>query len=266
MTNRKDAVARVRERKSPGRAGIIFCGLIGILLMSTCVRAQETEAIEVSFNKTPSQYKAYAVALGQRLLKPGRERITASGHLAYTENLDKPLPVEIVWQYPLKVRLTQSGTSHVFDMTNADQKALPSRMLAKTIEVLLEDSAEGLLSLRSMTGTTRYLGSGYRLPNAEGKGPGIDIVQTTYANALQDGQAVVKTYWFNSETRLLGFVGYLSAEGDQVDVVIGDWRDVDGEKVPFLIERWENSKLVMRLTLSSATVTAGSKDGMFGGN
>ena len=76
----------------------------------------------------------------------------------------------------------------------------------------------------------------------------------------------MKTYWFNSETKLLGMVGYLSASGDQVDVIIDDWRDVDGEKVPFLIERWENSKLMMRLTLSSATVTAASDDGTFGGN
>ena len=96
--------------------------------------------------------------------------------------------------------------------------------------------------------------------------PAIDIVQTTYADVFRDGKPVVKTYWFDSETKLLGFVGYLSASGEQVDVIMDDWRDVDGEKVPFLIERWVNGKLMMRLTLMSATVTAATDDGMFGGN
>ena len=69
--------------------------------------------MSVSFNRTPSQYKAYAVALGQRLLKAGKERITATGSLAYSENLENPLPVEIIWQYPLKVRLTQTDRAGI---------------------------------------------------------------------------------------------------------------------------------------------------------
>jgi hypothetical protein len=224
------------------------------------------EAISVSFNKTPSQYKPYAAALGQRLLQPGKERITAEGYLAYAENLDNLEPVEILSQYPLKVRLTSEDSSQSFDLANASTKAPGNRRLAETIEVLLEDSVEGLLSLRATIGMTRHLGSGFKLPNAGEKSPGIDIVQTTYPDLFRDGQPVTKTYWFDSRTKLLGLVGYQSASGDQVDIVIDDWRDIDGEKVPFLIERRENGKLIMRLTLSSAAVTAGSEDGAFGGN
>jgi hypothetical protein len=264
----KDTAAKAREsKKRQGCRALhyLFSVLIVSVLMPSYTKAGGDDAVSLAYNRTPSQYKAYAVALGQRLLKAGKERITSTGFLAYSENLDKALPVEIIWQYPLKVRLTQSGSSLAFDLSNAAQKAPPSLVQAKTIEVLLEDSAEGLLSLRSTMGSTRYIGSGFRLPNVDAKGPGIDIVQTNYADVFRDGKQVVKTYWFSSETKLLGFVGYQSASGDQVDVVIDDWRDVDGEKVPFLIERWENSKLVMRIALSSAIVTAGSEDGTFGG-
>jgi len=199
-------------------------------------------------------------------MKSGRERVTATGYLGYAENLDKPVEVGIVWQYPLKVRLTERDSSQAFDLASASVKAPANGRLADTIEVLLEDTTEGLLSLRSMSGLTRNLGSGYKLAGEGEKGPGIDIVQTTYADALRDGQAVSKTYWFNSRTKLLGLVAYQSASGDQVDVVIDDWREVDGEKIPFLIERWENGKVTMRLTLMSATVTAAIEDGTFGGN
>jgi hypothetical protein len=269
MTDIEDVVATARKsRKLQNRQArhCLFGALFAFLLMSSYIRAEEPDAASIFFNRTPSQYKPYAVALGKRLLKAGKERIIATGSLAYSENLDKAQPVEIVWQYPMKVRLTQDGSSQTFNRFDAAQKIPVSPRLAETIQALLEDSAEGLLFLRSTIGSTRNIGSGFKLPNADAKGPGIDIVQTTYADVFRDGQRVMKTYWFNSETKLLGLVGYLSASGAQVDIVIDDWRDVDGEKVPFLIERWENSKLVMRLTLSSATVTAGTEDGTFGGN
>jgi hypothetical protein len=267
MTNIKDAVVLASKRKGNQSAGYFFWGMLaGALLMVSPLKAEQQDSMSASFNRTPSQYKAYAVALGQRLVKSGKERIIATGYLAHAENPGKPVQVEIIWQYPLKVRLTQEGSVLAVDRLNPALKVPADARLAETMQVLLEDSAEGLLCLRSTTGTTRHIGSGFKLPNADTKGPGIDIVQTTYADVFREGQKVAKTYWFNSETKLLGFVGYLSASGNQVDIVIDDWRDVEGEMVPFLIERWENSKLMMRLTLSSAIVTAGSEDGIFGGN
>jgi hypothetical protein len=267
MVSIKDAIFLDSQRKYNRCTERLIWGLlIAVLLIPSYLGAQQTDEMSSFYNRTPSQYKGYAVALGQRLLKAGKERITAMGYLAYSENLDKPLPVEITWQYPLKVRLTQAESTQAFDMTNTYIKVPTDQKLANTIEVLLEDSTEGLLSLRSAIGRTRHVGSGFKLANADAKGPGIDIVQTTYADPFRDGQRVTKTYWFNSETKLLGFVGYLSPKGDQVDIVIDDWRDVGGEKVPFLIERWESGKLVMRLRLSDVLVTAGSEDGIFGDN
>ncbi len=255
------------RRKQVKLAGCLLCGMLAAgFLMPCMVQAQEPDAMRISFNKTPSQYKAYAAALGQRLRQSGRERITATGQLAYAEAPDKPFRVGIVWQYPLKLMLTDSESSQTFDLASASVKAPADRLLAGTVEALLEDSAEGLLSLLPSAAMTRHLGSGYTLPDARGKGRGIDIVQATFATALRGGQPVAKTYWFDSTTGLLGLVEYESASGDAVDVVVDDWREVDGEKIPFLIERWENGKLVMRLTLLSAAVTAGIADGTFGGN
>jgi hypothetical protein len=267
MTDIKDAVVMASKRRGNRSGKHFFWGMLAAaLLLSSQLKAEQPDAMRVSFNRTPSQFKAYAVALGQRLMKSGKERIVATGYLAYAENLGKPVQVEIIWQYPLKVRLTQGDSSQAFDMSNASLKAPSNQRLADTIEVLLEDSMEGLFSLRPTAVSTRHYGSGFKLANAGSKAPGIDLVQAIYADVFRDGKQVVKTYWFSSSSKLLGFVGYQSVSGRDVNIVIDDWRDVDGEKVPFLIERWEDSKLALRLELSSATVTAGSEDGTFGGN
>ena len=79
-------------------------------------------------------------------------------------------------------------------------------------------------------------------------------------------QPILKSYWFDSSTKLLGVVAYTSSSGVAIHVVISDWRDVSGEQIPFRIERWEDNKLTIRLILDSAAVTAGASDGMFGGN
>jgi hypothetical protein len=76
------------------------------------------------------------VALGQCLLQAGKERFTATGLLAYAGNLDNPVQVEIIWQYSLKVRLTQGDSSQAFDMSNTSLKAPVSPIMAKTMEAL----------------------------------------------------------------------------------------------------------------------------------
>jgi len=228
------------------------------------IQAQEPDAMRISFNKTPSNYKPYAVALGDRLLVAGKERIVATGLLGYAENLDKPLPVEIVWEYPLKVRLAQDGSSLAFNGFDAGRKAPESPRLTETLEVLLEDSAEGFMFLQSTPGVTVcHDGSDYKLAGSDPKSPAIDIVRMKIADVVRGGRPVEKTYWFDSASKLLGYVGYLSESGSEVRVVIDDWRDAGWAKVPFLIERWEDDKLTMRLTLSSAVAMAGAKDGIF---
>jgi len=61
-------------------------------------------------------------------------------------------------------------------------------------------------------------------------------------------------------------VAYTAPSEVSTHIVIEDWREVEGEKIPFRIERWDNNKLTMRLSLNSAAVSAASEDGIGGGN
>lgn len=265
-TDRSDTALKPWSRRKVFGGRFILFALSALLLIASHGNAEAPNNKGVSLNNTPSQYKPYAIALGQRLQKQGKERIIATGSLLYdADGPESAFPVEIVWQHPLKVRLTQDGSSVAYDRSNPAREIPESKRLSDTLQVLLEDMSEGFLSLQS-TGSSRRIGSGFRLSNAAPEDPGVDVVQMTYADAFSGGEPCTKTYWFNSRTKLLGFVTYVLPSGAQVDVIVNDWRDVDGEKVPFLIERWEDGIRTMQLKLSSAAVAQGSNDDMLGGN
>jgi hypothetical protein len=166
----------------------------------------------------------------------------------------------------MKIRLDQGGRPLIFDRSNPAQAVPGAPKVADTIQMLLEDSVEGLFALQDRRISRRYLGSGFRLEGATGSDPGMDVFLLEYPDAFREKQPILKSYWFDSSTKLLGVVAYTSSSGVATHVVIDDWRDVSGEQIPFRIERWEDNKLTIRLILDSAAVTAGANDGMFGGN
>ena len=244
------------------------CGTYGaFLLLSTPVLAIPPIEPSVVLSHTPMELKPYVLALGQRLQTPGKERIAALGTITYFgKDLPQTEAVRITWQFPLKVRLDQNGTRLEFDSNNPGQPKRHGQKLVDAIETLIDDSVEGLFALQKDRICRRYLGSGFKLEGAKESDPGMDVILLTYADNVRNKQPILKSYWFDSGTKLLGVVAYTSASGAATHVVIDDWRDVAGEKFPFRIERWEDNKLMMRLILDSAVFMAGAKDGTFGEN
>jgi hypothetical protein len=244
------------------------CGAFwAFLMLSIPVLATTPEAPAVLLSQTPTELKPYAIALGQRLLKPGKERIAASGTITcFDEKLPRTETVQITRQYPMKIRLDQGGTRLAFDRDNPAQAIPRARETVDAIQTLLEDSVEGFFALQKGRISRRFLGSGFKLEGAKESDPGMDVVLLTYPDNFRDKQPQLKSYWFDSSTKLLGVVAYTSDPGVVTHIVMDDWRDVSGEKLPFRIERWENNKLIMRLVLNSAAVMAGANDGAFGGN
>jgi hypothetical protein len=245
---------------------IVFAIAIPVL-MSPHAWAAQAEAALAALNKIPFQYKGYAVVLGQRFYRPGKERITAQGTITYYDG-DQELnePVQIIRQSHLKIRLDQGGKVSVFDRDNPRPRLSSTEKATDTLQVLLEDSAEGFMDLLQTTVARRHLGTGFRLESAVESDPGMDVILMSYPDAFQNNTPSQKAYWFNSRTKLLGVVSYLSGSGRANHIVIDDYRDIEGEKLPFRIERWEDGKLVMRLTLNEATLSSGAEDGIFGGN
>lgn len=255
------------ERKSRCRMGLVCAAYAAFLFLSFPTHAGSQDGPAVVPSQTPMELKPYLIAPGQRLHKPGRERIEAAGNITYLEG-DRPRvePVRITWQIPLKVRLSRNGTWVGFDAGNPAQIVPRSPKVAETIQTLLEDSVEGLFALQKKRVSMRYLGSDFKLEGAKESDPGMDVVLISYPDRFREKQTTLKSYWFDSSTKLLGVVAYTSASGAATHTVIKDWREVSGEKIPFCIERWEDNRLAIRLVLDSVSVSAGANDGAFGGN
>jgi hypothetical protein len=247
------------------RLPVAAAPVVMFLLYSAFAGSDDKNSL--SLNRVPANLKPYVNAVGDRLRKPGKERISAIGTLqSGLEDASQPIPVKILWQHPIKVRLDIDGGAFVIDGAAKKPRQSQSKQVEDTLEVLLEDSVEGLLAIEKGPGSTRLVGSGFKPDGATVGDSGVDIVQTIFPNVFRSGQPSAKTYWFSHKTKLLGQVVYYSGTGKLVEVVIQDWRDVQGEKIPFWVERWEDRKLTMRLILTSANVSTGAEDETFKGN
>lgn len=229
--------------------------------------AAPPEESALVLSRIPSELKPYAIAPGQRIHRRGKERVSVSGTIFYHKNgLEKSGPVRIMWQHPMKMRFDQGGVPLIYNRNAAATRGGGDSKAADMIQMLLEDSVEGLFALQEKRISRRFLGSGFKLEGATESDPGMDVVLLEYADTFGEKRPILKSYWFDSCTKLLGVVAYTSSSGSLIHVVIDDWRDVSGEKIPFRIERWENGKPTIRLAFSSATVAAATNDGIFGGN
>jgi hypothetical protein len=260
---------RILHKNNKGHIGanLLCMGFGAVMALSIQALAGPPQTPVPALHQMPSELKPYAIALGQRLQKPGKERITALGKISYPGDTPQQAePVRITWQYPLKMRLDRGGNSLTLDRNNPEHPALEDAKTSKTVQTLLEDSTEGLFAMQKKGVSRRFMGSGFSLEGASASDPSIDIVVISYADVFQRREPILKSYWFNSRTKLLGVVTYTSPAGVLTHVVIDDWREVEGEMIPFRIERWENNKLAMRLHLDSATVSAGTEDSALGGD
>jgi hypothetical protein len=242
-----------------------FCG--ALLAASLPVQAGAPGSGDAALKDTASTLKPYAAALGHRLQKPGKYKIAAAGTLTCQDNAaPQPASIRITWQYPMKIKLEQAGDSLAFDRRNPAPSVMANRAVANVVQVLLEDSVEGIFALLQGGAARRYIGSGFRLEGSKESDPGVDVLLLSYPDIFQRKKVIQKAYWFDSHTKLLGVVGYTSPSGLATHVLIEDWRDIGGEKIPFRIERWENNKRVLQLNLESAVVLDDAEDGTLGGN
>ena len=218
----------------------------------------------LSLSQIPSSAQRFLLASGTRLRKPGKERITAV--VSASRNQGQPSPIQVTWEVPHRIRIDEGSTSVIFDRGNPAQAPAPNEETADAIETLIEDSVEGFFaSLRG--GTARFLGSGFRMRGAPPGSPSYDIVEVWTRSRLRGSEVTaVKRYWFDKRTKLLSRVVYRPGAvpgGELVEVFWNDWRDVQGEKIPFTIERKEGGRTTLLVTISSAVVSPQAADGRF---
>lgn len=213
-------------------------------------------------------------ALGDRLEKPGRERLSLTGTLTRASDLPTE-ELSAVFELPDRLRLTiQKGNrTRVITLDGGQAKAEGDPLDAAEqdlIETLAYGSAEHFFNTQMVGRATRFLGSRFRIDDGSSSsydGPYYDIYKVADQIAISGEQKErLKLYCFNSETLLLERVSYeINRNGSTVKIEerLGGWTREQGQQVARRIERFENGESVFVLTVSSVGLSARVNDGTF---
>lgn len=212
-------------------------------------------------------------ALGDRLEKPGNERLTVTGTLT---RAGEPQPVSalLVLEFPDHLYLElQRGASHQVITFNGTRAAKTGGAIGRDeqdlVETLVYDTAEHFFFGQTQGTATRFLGSHFREDDGRQSnytGPFFDVYRTT--EQVEHGtsaQTRTKDYCFNSKSLLLERVAYRTGDGQQsVEVRIGDWRQFQSQQVPTRIVRFEQGQPALTFVSSSVSLGPSKPDRIFG--
>src|SRR5215510_1370010 len=202
-------------------------------------------------------------ALGDRLEKPGRERLNLTGTLNRA-NDSQTQEVVAVFEFPERLRLTmQKGSqTRVISFDGEHAKAEGSSFDAvdeDLMETLVYGSAEHFFNTQMQGMATRLVGSRFLLhrgSTADYNGPYYDVYKVAdQVKTSADQRERMKLYYFNSDTLLLERVTYeITRNGSTVKVEerLGDWTKEQGQQVARRIERFENGYSVFVFTVRTA--------------
>jgi hypothetical protein len=209
-------------------------------------------------------------ALGNRLEKPGQERLSLVGTWRITGA--GPREFAATLEFPDKLRLTVGGPQNrviTFDGQQTKTSQTPAPDDLDLIETLACDSAEHFFAAQMQGNATRFLGARFRTDDGstpDYDGPYFDIYKIADQIKTSQQDRPAKLYYFNSDTLMLERVTYdINRGGSEINVEtkLGDWRVIDGQRVAQRIERFENGKSVFVLTIRSAGLGRRADDGIF---
>ncbi len=210
-------------------------------------------------------------ALGNRLEKPGKERLTLVGTLRTTTAETRAFAATL--EFPERLRLVVGGPKNrviTFDGQQAEALELsPTADELDLIETLAYDSAEHFFATQMQGNAMRFLGARFRTDDGstpDYNGPYFDIYKIADQIKTSGQERGAKLYYFNSDTLLLERVTYLANRaGSEINVEtkLSDWRLIDGQQVAHLIERVENGQSVFVLNIRAAGLDQRAEDGIF---
>jgi hypothetical protein len=219
-----------------------------------------------------SKLNWHLTALGDRLEKPGKERLSVTATLQRS-NDSQPEEVVAVLEYPEQLRLTmkKGNQNRVLKFEGKKPAGNPLNSLDQDlIETLVYGSAEHFFTTQMEGMATRLLGSRFRIDDgstADYNGPYYDVYKVEdQIKTGNDQRSQLKLFYFNSETLLLERVIYeINRDGAPVKVEerLGDWTRQQGQQVARRIERLENGESVFVLTVRTTDIGPRADDGTF---
>lgn len=217
------------------------------------------------------QLRYVSEVLGDRLEKPGKERLILTANLRRASKKNENRPARLVLEFPDRLRLEEQDGVTIY---KNDDFTFSNGVLKKNeqdeVESLIFDSVDHFLASQMHGAATRFLGSRFRMDdgkNPQYAGPFYDLYQVTDRITIKKTvREQRKLYFFNSDSLLLERVRY-QIERDskpiKVEVTISGWQKLNGQQIPNSITRAEDGAQVLALSITSAAVDKKMNDGIF---
>lgn len=219
----------------------------------------------------PGQLRPALRALGDRVERPGKERLALAGSVRRKGEAEAA-PFSSVYEQPGRLRFEEGqGAARrvlVFDRRRpggGERTSTADEM--RVIEALAYDTAEGFFDAVMDGAALRLIGGRVRADDgtAEGyAGPHYDIYQAVWR--ADGGGELSRLFLFNSDTQLLELVRYKAGRGGveaDVEVRITDWQRAQDQMVPGRVVLTEGGEPVLTLTITSAATGPAAEDGVF---
>jgi hypothetical protein len=249
----------------------------GILLLAACFIASHLggqSSLAAPSTISPYQLSHYmrthATVLGNRLLKPGNERVTLAGTLAGATTL----PINVTYEISGKLRVDLGGRSIGFDgnatWSGTGPLAAVGSLAAndfELIETLLNDSAEHLFVGQAHHLPTRFYGPAFRFDDGKAKnytGPYYDVFEVV-DNVPGSKQTQVRIYCINARTYVLERVHQDTVRAGKkvrIETVLSGWQSFDTQQFPTSITRTQDGQQTLSLKVASATTGPALNDGL----
>ena len=232
---------------------------------------QFADANRVRAGALSSHLRNLLAAIGDRLEKPGKERVTYVG-MVQRAGENRAAAFTLTWEVPGKIRLQDFGRQQttVFDgQTVIRSDSASAALNDELLETLVYDSAEHLFLSQMRGAATRFLGSRFRLSeDSQGDSePVYDVFEVTEPNVIrQESVRQTRQYFFNSDTQVLTLVRYRAMNNGvetAVEVRFENSRRVGEQRFPMRIVRLEEGNPIITLTIASVSVGPRLNDGMF---
>lgn len=199
------------------------------------------------------------LAVGDRLVKPGKERIALEGQISVG---GESRPAQITMEKGGKVRIVSGSKSVVVDGTESSRKSLAADD-RRLVEALVDNSPETFLEHAARGNGALLVG---RFPSSDGGFCDLyDVFMRDWSNASRPG---LKRYCFDPQTALLRSVQYRSGPSDSSpmhETRFEDWRKQDGQAIPGKITHSEGSitSFVFQVAPSGIIISPKAEDGLF---
>ena len=229
----------------------------------------------VSPTLVPSNVREFLLALGDRIQKPGKERLVLVG--SYTDSKISAKPAKLIWEAPGRLLFDRTGAGApslvVDDKTGVSNASALSNSDLGVLESLLDDSPEAFLYGFTRGHAHRFLGGRFRTDNGKTpnySGPWYDIYESVApVQSLSGAPLRQKIFVFDGINKLLVRTSYLVLQGGTkigVSTEFGKWVVNGGQATPGQIVRKENGVAVFTFDVSAASVVATVNDGTFPGH